>query len=383
MLSDIVRNVPLDNTVKCATALLQGETGLKLDSNARFKIINAFICYDNPTDIRFNGQLPLNIAIEHMREQPPFIGWSTTTRQSLYMMIVFCQCETEILNSVRKHFRCTKENEAKKEIYRYAMDGKLVEVATLLTVAPENVTSPSLFKGLHDPALDGNMSLRQLVLSEIVSLMALQITLVPTSEEVHDKLNNKLETMMSMLRLIEVFERVGYKIELFHGYLTSHPDITKVSKLELATHMACLLIGEGFAEYKDFDLKRSISCAVVTKFHKDFLELLGTQLEGGTTKIYTKHDPGAMWIPRLSYQPPTVEAIPILNNEDDAKGYLPLKAALEKLCNHPYLKDWTLEKSIFNLVCILCLPQLKESLERVRLVACKTEIETIGCDLAR
>ncbi|KAL4280441.1 hypothetical protein GQ457_03G030080 [Hibiscus cannabinus] len=203
MLSDIVRNVPLHNAVKCATALLQGETGLKLDSNARFKIINAFICYDNPTDIRFNGQLPLNIAIEHMREQPPFIGWSTTTRQSLYMMIVFCQCETAILNSVRKHFRCTKENEAKKEIYRYAMDRKLVEV----------------------------------------------------------------------------------------------------SKLELATHMACLLISGGFAEYKDFDLKRSISCAVVTKFRKDFLELLesklsieneGTQLEGGTTKIYTKHDPGAM-----------------------------------------------------------------------------------------
>ncbi|KAL4279068.1 hypothetical protein GQ457_03G030070 [Hibiscus cannabinus] len=62
-----------------------------------------------------------------------------------------------------------------------------------------------------------------------------------------------------------------------------------------------------------------------------------------------------MWIPRLSYQPPTVEAIPILNNEDDAKGYLPLKAALKSY----------------------------ESLERVRLVACKTEIETIGCDLAR
>ncbi|KAL4339802.1 hypothetical protein GQ457_08G013430 [Hibiscus cannabinus] len=376
MLSDIVWNVPLDNAVKCATALLQGETSLKLDSDAPFEIIDAFICYEhnNKTDIRFNGQLPLNIAIEHMREQPPFIGWSTTTRQSLYMMIVFCQCETKILNSVREHFRCTKENEAKKEIYRYAKDGKLVEIATLLTVAPENVTSPSLFKGLHDPVLDGNMSLRQLVLSEIVSLMASQITLVSTSEEVHDELSNKLETMMSMLRLIEVFERVGYKIELFHRYLTSHPDITKMSKLELDTHMACLLI--------------------MTKFHKDFLKLLGncficenegTQLECGTTKIYTKRDVGAMtkWIPWLSYQPPTVEAIPILNNEDDAKGYLPLKAALEKLCNHPYLKDWTLEKSIFNLVCILCLPQLKESLERVRLVACKTEIETIGCDLAR
>ncbi|KAL4351719.1 hypothetical protein GQ457_06G043100 [Hibiscus cannabinus] len=392
MLEEIAWKVPLYNAAKCATALLQGETDLKLDSNARFKIIDAFICYDEPTDIRFNGQLPLNIAIQHMREQPPFIGWSTTTRQSLYMMIVFCQCETEILNSVRYHFRSTKENEIKKEIHRYAKDGKLVEIATLLSIAPENVTSPSLFKGLHDPALNGSMSLRQLVLSEIVSLMASQITLVPPSEEVHDELNNKLETMMSMLRLIEVFERVGGRIELFRRYLTSHRYVPKLSKEELATHMAFLLIREGFAEYKDFDLKRSVSCAVVKKFHKDFLELLesklsgendGTQLEGGTTKIYTKHDAGVMWIPRLSYQPPTLEAIPILNNEDDSKGYLPLRATLEKLCNHPYLKDWTLEKSIFNLVCILCLPQLKESLEMVRIVACKTEIETIGCDLAR
>ncbi|KAK8981991.1 hypothetical protein V6N11_037174 [Hibiscus sabdariffa] len=165
------------------------------------------------------------------------------------------------------------------------------------------MTSPYLFKGLCDPALNGSMSLRQLVLSEIVSLMASQITLVSTSEEVHDELNNKLETMMCMLRLIEVFERIGDKIELY--------------------------------------------------------------------------------LSKLSNQTPTLETIPILGDEDDVKGSLPLIVSLEKLCYHPYLNDWTPKKSIFKLVCILCLPQLKESLERVRLAACKTEIETFGCDLAR
>ncbi|KAK8615168.1 hypothetical protein V6N13_068949 [Hibiscus sabdariffa] len=194
----------------------------------------------------------------------------------------------------------------------------------------------------------------------------------------HDELNNKLETMMSMLRLIEVFERVGDKIELYRRYLT------KLSKEELATHMACLLISEGFAKYEDFELKRSISCGIVTRFHKDFLELLesklsgeneGTQLEIGTTKVYKQHDVNSLST--------VLEAIPILTNEDDAKGPLPLKASLEKLCYHPFLNDWTPQKSIFKLVCILCLPQLKESLESVRLVACKTETETIGCELAR
>ncbi|KAK8500738.1 hypothetical protein V6N12_031398 [Hibiscus sabdariffa] len=389
------------SAVKCATALLQGETGLKLDIKCAFSLlrgeadlipvilpdtkykmdldhelykVGAVLC--TAADIGFKGQLPLNIAIEHISEQPSFTGWST--RQSLYMTIVFCQCETKLLDIVELLFRATNKAEAVKEIYLYVKDGKLIEIAALLTLAREEFTSPNLFKGLCDPALNGSMSLRQLVLSEIVSLMASQIGLVSASEEVHDELNNKLETMMFMLRLIEVFERVGGKIRLYRQYLT------KLSKEELAAQMAFLLITEGFAEYKDFELKRSIPCARVTQFHKDFLELLksklsceneGTQLKSETAKIYREHVADAM--------PLNLEAIQILNNEDDAKGSLALRASLEKLCYHPYLNDWTPKKSIFKLVCILCLPQLKESLESVRLAACKTEIEAIGCDLAR
>ncbi|KAL4377266.1 hypothetical protein GQ457_02G038560 [Hibiscus cannabinus] len=411
MLSAIMWNIRVDSAVKCATALLQGETGLKLDIKCAFSLLQGdaslipIILPETETDdemelddelyavgqvlctaadIRFKGQLPLNIAIEHISEQPSYVGWST--RQSLYMTIVFCQCETKLLEIVGLLFRATNKAEAVKEIYLYAKGGKLIEIAALSTVAREEFTSPNLFKGLCDPALNGSMSLRQLVLSEIVSLMASQIGLVSTSEEVHDELNNKLETMMFMLRLIEVFERVGGKMELYRRYLT------KLSKEELAAQMAFLLISEGFAEYKDFELKRSIPCARVTQFHKDFLELLesklsceneGTQLKSETAKIYKEHVADAMGIPLLSNQPLNLEAIPILNNEDDAKGSLALRASLEKLCYHPYLNDWTPKKSIFKLVCILCLPQLKESLESVRLAACKTEIEAIGCDLAR
>ncbi|KAK8497120.1 hypothetical protein V6N12_019277 [Hibiscus sabdariffa] len=369
MLPDILLYINEMYAVKCATALLQGETGLKLDIYAQYKLIGV---------LQPGNLLPLYDAIRHMREQPPFIGWST--RQSLYMTIVFCQCDIEMLDKVRLPFRAA--NKTEKEIYDYVELGDLIGIAALLTVAREEVLSPSLFKGLGDPALNESMSLRQLVLSEIVSLMAKKITLFSTRED-HDE----LEIMMSMLRLIEVFERVGDKFELYHRYLN------KLSKEEFATHVACLLISEGFAEYKDFELKRPISCVTVTQFHKVFLELLeiklsaenkDTQLESGTTKIYKQHAADAMWIPRLSNQTPTLEAIPILNKEDDAKCSLPLKVSLEKLRNHPYLKDWTPKKSIFKLVCILCLPQLKESLESVRLVACKTEeIETIGCNLAR
>ncbi|XP_039051172.1 uncharacterized protein LOC120192466 isoform X2 [Hibiscus syriacus] len=200
--------------------------------------------------------------------KPPFIYWST--RQSLFMTIVFCQCETQILECVRLLFRAT--NEAEKEIYRYVKDGKLIEIASVLTVAREEVTSPFFSTDLRDLVLNGSMFLRQLVLSEIVSLMASKITLVSTSEEVHDELSNKLETMMSMLRMIEAFERVGDKIKLYHRYLT------KLSKKELAAKIACLFISEGFAEYTDFALKRPISCVDRTQFHNDSLELLESKL---------------------------------------------------------------------------------------------------------
>ncbi|XP_039030276.1 uncharacterized protein LOC120164681 [Hibiscus syriacus] len=73
------------------------------------------------------------------------------------------------------------------------------------------------------------------------------------------------------------------------------------------------------------------------------------KLESGTTRIY-KHDADAMRIPRLSNQPPTLQAIPILNNEDDAKGSLSLKVSLEKPCRHPCLNGWTPEKWSFKLV---------------------------------
>ncbi|KAK8478542.1 hypothetical protein V6N12_055077 [Hibiscus sabdariffa] len=195
MLPDILLNINVMYAVKCATALLQGETGLKLDIYAQYTIMDVL----RPVDLR-----PLEVAIWHMSEQPPFIGWST--RQSLYMTIVICQCDIEMLDKVRLLFRAT--NEVEKEIYDCVMFDKLIGIAALLTVAREEVLSPSLFKGLGDPALNESMSLRQLVLSEIVSLMASEITLFSTSEEDHDKLNDELEIRMSMLRLIEVFERV-------------------------------------------------------------------------------------------------------------------------------------------------------------------------------
>ncbi|KAK8515870.1 hypothetical protein V6N13_096797 [Hibiscus sabdariffa] len=223
MLTQILACIIHQSALMCGTALLQGHTGLRPDINAvdpdDASAPPLHCSSDDPELIELflrRHQIPgLSTSL---LIRPHFIGWST--RQSIYMTIVFMclQDQTELLECVRLLFRAT--NEVEKEIYLYVKDGKIIQILALLMVAREEVTSPSLFKGLCDPALDGNMSLRQLVLSEIVSLMASRVTLVSTSEEALDELNNKLETMMSMLRLIEVFERAGDKIELHRRYLT-------------------------------------------------------------------------------------------------------------------------------------------------------------------
>ncbi|KAK8636003.1 hypothetical protein V6N13_004713 [Hibiscus sabdariffa] len=140
VLSDIVHQITLRGAFKCATALLQGKTGLKLDVDGVSELIVVVLA----EDIRFEGQLPLTVAIQHISEQPHFIG--SSTRQSLYMMIVFCQCQTELLYSIGLFFRYTYEDDKEIEIYCYVEDAKLVEIAALLTVAREEVTSPSLSK---------------------------------------------------------------------------------------------------------------------------------------------------------------------------------------------------------------------------------------------
>ncbi|KAL4325856.1 hypothetical protein GQ457_11G027050 [Hibiscus cannabinus] len=135
MLSSIMLEITLAVAVKCATALLQGETGLKLDINAANdtgrtplhlslptpELIDLFLRYGARADIRFKGRLPLNMVIQNLSERPQINGWST--RQSLYMTIVFCQCETRFLESIRLLFRATDGVE--KEIYRYVGHGHI------------------------------------------------------------------------------------------------------------------------------------------------------------------------------------------------------------------------------------------------------------------
>ncbi|XVF28263.1 hypothetical protein REPUB_Repub15cG0014700 [Reevesia pubescens] len=418
---EILYYICLCHAVNCATALFQELTCLEVDVNANLadmdvpalflghtnpKLVELFLRHGARTDIRCSeGMLPLNSALCDFSEYRYFSGWSA--KQSIYMMIIVL-CFPKLRNALegtRLIFRATKKVE--KEIYHYAEEGKLIEIAVLLMVARKEVMSPSLFESFCDSALDGSKSLRDFVSSKIITLRASKARLV-----YNEDLKNKLETMMSMLQLLEVFERLGDKID---SYCSQHQQ-TKVSNEEAAIQLACLFNDAGLAEYKDFELTDLDRSCLMSTFHKLFLESIASKLHGEnekgqlgsqTRKHYKEHLVDSMSKPHLSNQqrgfvsetyvhessnramylfsqPRTLETIPSLNHEDDARDYLPLNVALEKLSNHPYLNDWIPKKSTFKLVYILCVPELKESLESIRLAACKIEeIGEISCNLAR
>ncbi|KAL4379036.1 hypothetical protein GQ457_02G024350 [Hibiscus cannabinus] len=266
----------MHNAVKCATALLAGKAGFRVDINAlgpdggssplfftyHPKLVNLYIRKGARTDIRCEGMLPFNKALNHLRKR---VDWSS--KQSICMVIVsLCLKYLDLLESIRLLFDNTRK--VVKEVYDYVKGGKLVETTALLMVAREEITSPSYFE---DFTSSGSMSLHQLVSLEIESLKASQTKLDSTDEEIHE-LENELETMNSMLHLIKVLESVGPEIDKYRQ------DLPKLSMEELATKVAYLLISRGFVEYED--LKRSVLSETSLKSYQHFLKLLESKLHG-------------------------------------------------------------------------------------------------------
>ncbi|KAL4377304.1 hypothetical protein GQ457_02G010700 [Hibiscus cannabinus] len=284
VLFKIFDQIAMYNAVNCATALLAGKAGFRVDINAlgpdggssplfftyHPELVNLYICKGARTDIRCEGMLPLNKALNHLRK---IVDWSS--KQSICMVIVsLCLKYLYLLESIRLLFDNTKE--VVKEVYDYVKGGKLVETTALLLVAREEITSPLFFK---DFTSSGSMSLHQLVLLEIESLKASETKPDSTDEEIHEP-GNKLETMNSMLHMIKVLESVGPEIDQYRQDL---PKLFRANHLrlrmeELATKVAYLLISRGFVEYED--LKRSVLSETSLKSYQHILKLLESKLHG-------------------------------------------------------------------------------------------------------
>lgn len=76
--------------------------------------------------------------------------------------------------------------------------------------------SPSLFRMQSDSNLDGSMTLRNFIITELTLLSALDAKLMYGGDSNLAKICKKKQTVkISTLLLLEVFERAGDEIEAF------------------------------------------------------------------------------------------------------------------------------------------------------------------------
>ncbi|CAL5431887.1 unnamed protein product [Camellia sinensis] len=260
--------------LKCAAALLQGETSQTVDfySSDTFRLpmthtlartynydfIELFIRHGASFDHRcygvgqslwyLEGKLPLNTAVES-------ISYGTTT---IYYLLISIQSfllpfrsggghlralfscmviEKKQMDSIRVLVLNTKE--AELEICHYAKEGNVIELAVLLMTAREEV---ALLKSqIRDGSTsNGHISIHQYILSKLEALICEEYK--PTSYNEQKKLllggKEKKAAFTSVLVLLEFFEMEGDTIE---AYIWQ--ERANLSKEQVALDIAWLLQG--------------------------------------------------------------------------------------------------------------------------------------------
>ncbi|KAH7839287.1 hypothetical protein Vadar_002256 [Vaccinium darrowii] len=214
----VLQQMCIHRAVKCATALLDGKLGIKVDVNrdkllhlAAFfmspQLVKLFLRYGARTDVQFtskkpwdlmrrlNGMLPLNIALDAARgmvysdlQKPLFTAIVSLCRPSLKSALAANKLLVESYNNIEEF-----------ALY-YAMEGKLVELAVLLIVAREKV-------------LNGRMMIPQFVRDQILSLIGEQVKLAGECKHREvTEIQQKMIGLNSTALLLEVFERAGHTI---------------------------------------------------------------------------------------------------------------------------------------------------------------------------
>ncbi|KAJ7975598.1 hypothetical protein O6P43_005495 [Quillaja saponaria] len=152
-------------SLKILCSVLDEETGIRVDVNGICSYTNKPFLYDlgdsekvyllllhgASTNLRYKGMLPLNSALHNLSENFNTVLTDLSPEQSVfYMIIKLCMEYFESWpRSNRLHtvdlLALTTEG-IEHEIYQYAKEGKVIELAALLLVAREKVMSPSLLE---------------------------------------------------------------------------------------------------------------------------------------------------------------------------------------------------------------------------------------------
>ncbi|XP_059635810.1 uncharacterized protein LOC132277993 [Cornus florida] len=223
------------DAVDCTKALLEGDLFV-VDLNVpiefglcplhiaaeafSYDMIDLLLRHGAQTDVRtiegeFRGDLlPLNIALEMLSCYHRYLSdW--TPKQSIFKLIVILSLPQMKVPLETNRLLAWNTKDVSNIFYHYAMEGKLIPVATLLMVAREKIMAPSTMQSKDFCGLGGGMMIRQCILEEMASLTNEEVKLTCIGSYSNQRLKNKKALMTIALLLLEVFDKAGDAIETY------------------------------------------------------------------------------------------------------------------------------------------------------------------------
>ncbi|XP_027159594.1 uncharacterized protein LOC113761003 isoform X2 [Coffea eugenioides] len=219
--------------LNCTEALFEGETGVTLNLDElgvsplhtaasllwpKFTkyCLKCGWCADAKVPNRgtdYDGLLPIDYALFAVRRR---VYW--TQEQSLYLLICELTGEgmIEATQTMRLLIEKMSESNVSEVICRYGAEAKIIELATLLILSTDRkyIRVDDLYMPSSYVSSVDRMTLRQFVVNEIVMLENKLRNLVLVGSYSLAKCKEMKKSMMSILMLLEIFQRTHRLIAL-------------------------------------------------------------------------------------------------------------------------------------------------------------------------
>lgn len=257
---DVLMWICSHRALACATALLEGKTGLSVDLNVTLDsgiyplhyaaenlccgLTDVFLKHGALTSLpycvhgsRYSGKLPLSVALEAICCHPFLHDWSPS--KSIFKLIyIFCLPEmAEPLETIK--LLALHAEELQVICSSNVHEGRLVELVALLLVARERLLAPVI-----DNSVDGSF-IGQCILKELALVLDQEVKLMGT---VHNEELNKCRQMKDAMRslglMLNVFDKAGGPIDRFRYFIALGNDILPHI---IVRNLICLLKHLGFA----------------------------------------------------------------------------------------------------------------------------------------
>ncbi|XP_027126122.1 uncharacterized protein [Coffea arabica] len=307
--------------------------------------------------------LPVQIALETLSCDNTLTEWKPNTKESVFDLIIML-CFPRLQDQLETVRLLVAHTELLDEIVcYYVLKGALIELAILLMANWEKVMGP-----VSCLCVDGSkvqVPLRHFIRSEMAALLDLEHYLMYRKGEEEKKLyelsKERKSAMLSTLPLLEVFEKAGDAI----GKYVQSRDVN-IQDEQVAEDVTRLFREAGFrpnSQGNRLVTMKSAKDAILeeqTESIEEKKDNLGIESRGETplNPLFPKEDTSTRTDTDFRGNTFDLELLKMT----------PLITALEKLSTYKRLRQWTPQQSIFKLIIMLCLPEMKQVLETARLL---------------